>query len=85
MPDPIATPDDYKLIFEDHKVGQRIFEDLIQRFGRVPAKSEGIDRVLDQFEYAGRRRVIEFITLRINQSNGVQDDEHMVQVSKTER
>lgn len=71
-----ATPDDYALIFEQHKVGQRVFEDLLQRFGRVPDKSAGIDRILDQFQYAGQRKVIEFITLRINQANGAETDEH---------
>ncbi len=86
MPKPLdATPEDYQLIFEVHKTGQRIFEDLIQRFGRVPGKAEGIDRVLDQFEYAGQRKVIEYITLRINQANGVDNDDCMVQISETER
>lgn len=76
-----VTPAEYAEIFQDHKVGQRIFEDLILRFGRVPAKSQGIDRVLDQFQYAGRREVIEFITLRINQSNGVPDEDNSIQFS----
>ncbi len=71
----IATPEDYALIFESHKAGQKVYEDLIARFGRVPSNSEGIDRVLDQFEFSGRRKVIEFITLRINQANGAISDE----------
>ncbi len=69
-----ATAADYGLIFEDNPHGATIFEDLIQRSGRVPPSSGGIDRVLNQFEYAGQRKVIEFITLRINQSNGVKED-----------
>lgn len=63
----------YADIFETNRVGQIIFEDLIRRFGNVPDKSEGIDRVLDQFQYAGQRAVIEYITLKINQANGVTD------------
>lgn len=74
-----ATPEDYKLIFEDHRVGRLIYDDLINRFGAMPAKQGGLDRILDQFEYSGKRRVIEFITLRINQANGVKDDE-MVEI-----
>lgn len=76
MAGPIATPEDYAAIFEHHKTGQRVFEDLLQRFGRVPEKSEGIDRILDQFQYAGQRKVIEFIALKINQANGADTNEH---------
>lgn len=70
----IATPDDYATIFSDNKVGQKIYEDLMKRFGAMRSKSTGIDRVLDQQEYWGARKILEFITLRINQANGVQDD-----------
>lgn len=69
-----ATPEDYKLIFEDHRVGQKIFEDLLLRFGRLPAKEGGIDRVLNQFEYSGQRRVIDHIALRIDQANGTRKE-----------
>lgn len=67
----IATPEEYKQIFEDNRVGQKIYEDLLLRFGRQCDKGSGIDRVLDQFQYSGRREIIEFITLRVNQANGV--------------
>lgn len=79
------TPEDYKAIFEDHRVGAQIFDELIQIFGRVPSPSEGIDRVLDQFEFAGRRRVIEFITAKINRANGVGDDEPIEAVFESSR
>ncbi len=69
-----ATPKDYELIFEDNKTGQKIYDDLVARFGKIPDKSNGIDRVLDQFQYAGQRKVIEFITMRINQANGVEEN-----------
>ena len=64
-----AGPDDYKLIFEDNLTGQKILDDLIQRFSYLPPKSGGLDRVLNQFEYAGQRRVIDFIALRVDQAN----------------
>lgn len=69
-----ATPEDYQLIFEDHKVGQKIFEDLLLRFGSLPPKQGGLDRVLNQFEYAGQRRVIDYIALRLDQANGVRSN-----------
>lgn len=74
-PDNKPTPEDYALIFESNKAGARILDELVVRFGAIPSKSNGIDRVLDQFQYAGQRRVIEFIVSRINQANGVNDDE----------
>ncbi len=69
-----VTPEDYKTIFEDHRTGQKIYEDLIIRFGGIKKQSAGIDRVLDTFEYSGRRQVIEYITHRINQANGVEPE-----------
>lgn len=66
-----VTPEDYKAIFEDHKTGARVLDDLILRFGSVPPKApDGLNRVVDQFEYMGQRRVIEFIALRLGQANG---------------
>lgn len=69
------TPDDYALVFETNQVGAKILDELITRFGRIPEKTTGIDRVLDQFQYAGQRKVIEFIVSRINQANGVNEDD----------
>jgi hypothetical protein len=65
---------DYELIFESNKVGAAILDDLIQRFSRE-LKSSGIDRILDSERMRGRREVLDFIVMRINQANGVQDDE----------
>lgn len=76
QPPLLATPEDYSLIFESSRIGQKIYADLLARFGRIPSNSSGIDRILDQFQYAGQRKVIEFITLRINQANGVQENEY---------
>lgn len=65
------TPDDYALIFETNKVGAAILEDLIQRFART-GNATGLDRICDTFEERGRRQVLDFIALRINQANGVE-------------
>jgi hypothetical protein len=78
----IATPEDYKLIFEDNKVGQKVFEDLLLRFGRLPAKEGGLDRVLNQFEYSGQRRVIDHIALRIDQANGVRTQGEIIDLDQ---
>lgn len=68
-----VTPEEYQQVFETNKTGARVFEDLLNRFGPVPSKQGGIDRILNQFEYAGQRRVLEFITLMCNRANGVDD------------
>lgn len=80
----IATPDDYRLIFEQNKVGQKIFEDLLSRFGRLPPKDGGLDRILNQFEYSGQRRVIDHIALRIDQSNGVRTQGETIDLDNKE-
>jgi len=75
-----ASPDDYKAIFEDHVLGQKIFEDLLLRFGALPPKEGGLDRVLNQFEYSGQRRVIDFIALRIDQANGLRSQGETIEL-----
>lgn len=75
-------PEDYKLIFEDNRTGQKIFEDLLLKFGRLPAKEGGIDRVLNQFEYSGQRRVIDFIALRIDQANGLKNQGEIIELDE---
>lgn len=65
------TPEDYEDIFEHSRKGQKILDDLILRFGNLPEKSGGIDRVLNQAEYAGQRRIIDFIAMRIDQARGL--------------
>lgn len=79
-----CTPEEFKLIFEDNRIGAKIFDELVLRFGRRPSKGSGIDRVLDQAEYNGRREVIEFITLRINQANGVNDGDSSFEIPPAE-
>lgn len=75
------TPDDYALIFETNKIGAAILEDLIQRFAQT-SKSTGLDRICDTFEERGRRQVLEFIALRINQANGVEPGDTEVKIDE---
>jgi hypothetical protein len=74
-PQLIATPDEYAEIFDDHRVGKKILEDLVARFTHQ-RKGTGIDRLINMSEDRGRRDVLDFILLRINQSNGVKDYEN---------
>lgn len=69
------TPQDYADLFEVDKRGARILEDLIQKFYRPPAKSGGIDRILDAHEFIGRRQVLDFVATQINRANGVPEDQ----------
>jgi len=79
-----CSPEDYKAIFEDHKTGAKILDELIARFGVLPSNSNGIDRVLNQFEYSGQRKVIEFIALRINQANGIKSHGETIDTTHNE-
>jgi hypothetical protein len=69
-------PEAYARVFENHAEGRQILEDLTRRFGGgiyVPGGLEG-DR--ETCFKAGQRKVLDFILGRINQANGVaQDDE----------
>lgn len=66
-------PQDYKMIFEDHRVGAAILEDLTRRFARPAVMTGGIDAVLQTYQRDGMRRVIEHIVTQINRANGVPD------------
>lgn len=68
-----VTPADYKLIFEDNRVGSAVLEDLIQRFARDQVTTGGIDAVLRTYEHGGMRKVLDYITIQINRANGVTD------------
>ncbi len=83
-PHQTATPEDYALIFESNKVGQRILDDLIKRFAYSSSNhTDGINRILNTFEDKGARKAIDFIVLQINRANGVNDDEQ-IQLSSDE-
>lgn len=65
------TPADYKLIFEDHKVGAAILDDLILRFMKGPVTRGGIDAVLQTYANGGQQRVLNHIANQINRANNV--------------
>lgn len=65
------TPQDYAQIFEDHKVGAAILEDLIQRFAHAPVMRGGIDAVLQTYAHGGARRVLDHICNQINKAHNV--------------
>lgn len=67
------TPDDYKLIFEDHKVGAAILEQMTRIFARPAVVQGGIDAVLQTYHRDGSRRVLEHIVSQINRANSVPD------------
>ncbi|AYR23018.1 hypothetical protein [Herbaspirillum rubrisubalbicans] len=69
------TPSDYKLIFEDHKVGAAILEQLTRVFARPAVVQGGIDAVLQTYHRDGSRRVLEHIVSQINRANGVSEEE----------
>lgn len=73
-PEPIATPEDYALIFEVNKTGQKVLDDLIKRFANKGNGGAGIDRILNTFEYQGQRNVLDYIINQVNKANGVNDD-----------
>lgn len=73
MADERPTPQDYADLFEVNKTGARILEDMIRLFYRKPPKSSGIDRILDQQEFLGQRKPIDFILSQINRANGMPD------------
>ncbi|WP_443115476.1 Bbp19 family protein [Herbaspirillum seropedicae] len=65
------TPADYRQIFEDHKVGAAILEQLTRIFARAAVVQGGIDAVLQTYHRDGSRRVVEFIVAQINRANGL--------------
>lgn len=65
------TPQDYALIFEDHKVGAAILEHLTRVFARPAVVTGGIDAVLETYQRDGQRRVLEYIVSQINRARGV--------------
>ncbi|MBG7619339.1 hypothetical protein I5R65_07675 [Herbaspirillum sp. AP02] len=67
-------PSDYKLIFEDHKVGAAILEQLTRVFARPAVVQGGIDAVLQTYHRDGSRRVLEHIVSQINRANGVSEE-----------
>lgn len=69
-------PQLYRRVFEENPEGLQIFEELLRRFAKGPVFEGGIDGVRKSDFRAGARSVVEFITARINEANGVNPNEH---------
>lgn len=68
-----VTPAMYARVFEEHREGVLIFEDLVKRFGLDPWVKGGVEAARETDRRLGMRKVIEHITARINQAHGVND------------
>jgi hypothetical protein len=77
-----ATPDDYKLVFEDSLAGQAVLEDLIARFGGAPYVKGGHEGDRETCFRAGKLEVVNFVVAQINRSNGVNDETQNVEVAE---
>lgn len=77
-----ATPDDYKLVFEDSLAGQAVLEDLIARFGQAPYVPGGHEGDRETCFRAGRFAVVNYVLAQINRSNGVNDETENVEVAE---
>lgn len=64
----------YLDIFETDQRGAAIFDDLFRRFGRGGVVTNGgIDAVLQTYQRAARREVLDYIVTRCNRARGVDD------------
>lgn len=68
-------PESYARVFENHAEGRLVLEDLTARFGGGIYVKGGLEGDRQTCFNAGRRSVLDFILGRINQANGVENDE----------
>lgn len=68
-----VTPAMYARVFEDHHEGRLIFEDLVNRFGVDPWVKGGMEAARETDRRLGMRKVVEYITARINRAHGVNE------------
>jgi len=68
-----STPHDYLEIFENNPHGSLILEELTTRFGGAVYVKGGHEAERQTTYNAGQRSVLDFILMRINQANGVQE------------
>jgi len=74
MPDSLQ-PQLYKDVFEDDRRGAAILDELIRRFGRNPYVPGGLEGARQTDFNAGQNNVVQFLINRINQANGVEENE----------
>lgn len=68
------TPADYKMVFEDHRVGAAILEDMILLFSKPAVLEGGIDAAIKTYHRLGERAVVDHIVRQINLANSVPVD-----------
>ena len=66
----------YRRLFEEDADGAAVLAELWRIFAKGAVTKGGIDAVLATYHNDGARSVLEHIVRRINQANGVNDDEH---------
>lgn len=74
-PGPI-DPRIYRRIFEQDTDGAAILDELWRVFAKSAVCTGGIDAVLQTYRNDGARMVLEHIVRRINQANGVEDNDN---------
>ena len=65
----------YQRVFEENREGQLVLEELVRIFHRHPYVPGGLEAQRETDYRAGQNKVIDHILTRINQANGVDDDE----------
>lgn len=70
-----ADPSAYSRIFEGNQDGQQILDELCRVFAKNCYVKGGRAAERETLVNLGERNVVEFIIKKINQANGVKDDE----------
>jgi len=70
-----VTAEMYARLFENHAEGALILEDLVKRFCANPYTKGGLEGDRETCYKAGMNAVPNFILGKINQANGVQQDD----------
>lgn len=65
-----VPPETYAQLFEDDARGAAILEDLVRRFAKPSVIKGGIDAVLQTYQRAGARQVVDFLMRQINRAHG---------------
>lgn len=74
-PEGPIDPRIYRRIFEEDTDGAAILEELWRVFAKGAVAEGGIDAILKTYQRDGARSVLEHIVRRINQANGVTDND----------
>lgn len=67
------SPITYSRVFETPE-GELVLDELNRIFRKAAVVEGGIDAILKTYRNEGSRRVLDFILLKINLANGVQDN-----------